>query len=69
MNQINQQVLMTLSTEVPEDVMTLRHTYSLSKLSYVDISKMEQLTEMMKRWTLLEELAQLNNTVHHEKQE
>lgn len=42
-----------------EDVLALKHAYSLSKLSYVNISQQEHLKALMERWPLLMELAQL----------
>lgn len=41
----------------PDDLQALSR-FSLPKLSYVDISRQERLTQMMTRWPLLAELAQ-----------
>ncbi|HAT3109439.1 TPA: hypothetical protein I8435_002172, partial [Serratia marcescens] len=41
-----------------DDLQALSQAFSLPKLSYVDISRQERLTQMMTRWPLLAELAQ-----------
>lgn len=43
--------------EIEDDLQALSHTFSLPKLNYIDISRQERLTQMMKRWPLLAELA------------
>ncbi|MBO2007020.1 hypothetical protein J4732_14300 [Serratia marcescens] len=44
--------------ESRDDLQALSRAFSLPKLSYVDISRQERLTQMMTRWPLLAELAQ-----------
>lgn len=44
--------------ESQDDLQVLSQAFSLPKLSYVDISRQERLTQMMTRWPLLAELAQ-----------
>ncbi|MCC4108073.1 cellulose biosynthesis protein BcsR [Serratia ureilytica] len=44
--------------ESQDDLQALSQAFSLPKLSYVDISRQERLTQMMTRWPLLAELAQ-----------
>lgn len=55
---MNQKKIEATKARLPEDVMALCRTYSLTQLSYIDISEQEQLSDMMKRWSLLEELRQ-----------
>ncbi len=42
-----------------DDLLELTRTYSLPRLSYIDISQQEQLLQMMTRWPLINELARL----------
>jgi len=49
-----------LSFEDKADLCALRRIYSIPKLNYIDISSQEYLAEIMERWPLLAELAQLN---------
>lgn len=49
----------TMPLKTAEDILALSRVYSLSKLSYINISQQEHLANMMKRWPLLAELAQL----------
>lgn len=44
--------------ETQDDLLALSHAFSLPKLSYIDISRQERLTQMMTRWPLLAELVQ-----------
>lgn len=44
--------------ESQDDLQALSQAFLLPKLSYVDISRQERLTQMMARWPLLAELAQ-----------
>ncbi|MEE4483398.1 cellulose biosynthesis protein BcsR [Serratia ficaria] len=44
--------------ETQDDLVALGQAFSLPKLSYVDISRQERLSQMMTRWPLLAELAQ-----------
>lgn len=47
------------SHEIPEDVLALSNTYSLTKLSYIDVVEQEQIAEILKQWVLFSELATL----------
>ncbi|BCA96670.1 hypothetical protein TUM19329_30310 [Legionella antarctica] len=49
----------TMPMKTAEDLLALSHAYSLSKLSYINISQLEHLAHMMEHWPLLSELAQL----------
>lgn len=53
---MNKEVL--IAAQLPDDIAALSEVYTLPKLGYVDISRQEQLVEMMHRWPLLAELAQ-----------
>lgn len=44
--------------ETQDDLLALSHAFSLPKLSYIDISRQERLTQMMTSWPLLAELVQ-----------
>ncbi len=45
--------------KLPDDLLVLANTYSLSNLNYVAISRQEYLVKMMENWPLLTELAQV----------
>lgn len=47
-----------MAAQIPDDIAALSQVYALPKLNYVDISRQEQLVQMMQRWPLLAELAQ-----------
>ncbi len=49
----------TMPLKTAEDILALSRAYSLSKLSYINISQLEHLAHMMEHWPLLAELAQL----------
>jgi hypothetical protein len=46
-----------VSAENQDDLLALSQAFSLPKLSYIDISRQERLSQMMTRWPLLGELA------------
>jgi hypothetical protein len=49
-------------SETQDDLQALSEAFSLPTLSYVDISRQERLTQMMTRWPLLAELAQITGS-------
>ncbi|AHY05144.1 Protein YhjR [Serratia plymuthica] len=49
-------------SETQDDLLALSEAFSLPTLSYVDISRQERLTQMMTRWPLLAELAQITGS-------
>jgi len=49
-------------SETQDDLQALSEAFSLPTLSYVDISRQERLTQMMTRWPLLADLAQITGS-------
>lgn len=58
MNNQSNQFNRVAVTEIEDDLLALRKTFSLPTLHYIDISHQKRLTQMMARWPLLNELAQ-----------
>lgn len=62
MNKTQQPIDNSITKGIPDDVLTLTREYSLTQLNYINLLQKERLADMMKRWNLIAELAQLKQT-------